>query len=142
MLFKRLNRDGAENVFRSVLNVEGATMTLGLPASLVNTSTDGVSAVIANAAGDFPGFIGIAVKDIANNDYGLVQINGLVNSILLSAAGTSITIAVNSPLVPAPAGAYSAAPTWANSGFKGLVALDTATVSAASYVRGLIIHLG
>ena len=143
MLFKRLNREGAENVFRTVYNVEGATMTTGRAASLINTSTDGVNAVIANAAGDYVGFIGFATKDIANNDYGLVQVNGLVNSILLSNAGTSITVTANDCLIPAPAGAYSAAaPTYANAGFINVHALDTATVSAVAYVRGLIINMG
>lgn len=143
MLFKRLNRDGAENVYRSILNVEGATMTTGRAASLINTSTDGVSAVIADAAADFWGFIGFATKDIANNDYGLIQVNGLVNSILLSAAGTSISVQAGNVLIPAPAGAYSAAAaTQANAGFVRVHTLDAAMVSAAGYVRGLIINLG
>jgi len=43
------------------------------------------------------------------------------------------------PLVPAPAGVFSAAPTYANSGFKYLVCKTTpAAVSAASYVSALI----
>lgn len=139
MQFLKLNRTAAENVYRTVLNVEGATITTGLPVSLVNTSTDGVSATIANAAADYPGFIGIAVQDIANNDYGRVQTSGFVASILLSNAGTSITINANDPLVPAPAGMYSGAPTYANSGFKFVSASNVpVAVSAAAYVSGLI----
>lgn len=139
MQFRKLNRDGAENVYRSILNVEGATITTGLPVSLVNTSTDGISATIANAAADYPGFIGIAVSDIANNDYGRIQISGFVASVLLSNAGTSITINAGDPLIPAPAGAYSGAPTYANSGFKFLSASNVpVAVSAAAYASGLI----
>ncbi len=141
MLFKKLNRDGAENVFRTVKNVEGATITTGLAVALaVGVSNDGVQAVIDNAAEDHPAFIGYATKDIANNDYGLVQISGFVNSILLSNVGSSLTINAGDPLVAGPAGAFSAAPTYANSGFKFVQAASNvpAAVSAAAYVSGLI----
>ncbi len=140
MMFKKLNRDGAENVYRTVLNVEGATITTGLPVGLVNTSTDGISAVIANAAADYPGFIGVAKGDIANNDYGLVTISGWVASVLLSHVGSSLTINANDPLVPAPSGFFSGAPTYANSGLKCLYASNVpVAVSAGSqYVSGLI----
>lgn len=139
MQIQKLNRTGAENVIRIVNNVEGATITTGLPVSLVNTSTDGVNAVIANAAADYPGFIGFATQDIPNNDYGKVQIGGFVNSILISNAGTSITINAGDNLVPAPAGAFSAAPTYANSGFKVVLASNTpVAVSGVGYASGLI----
>jgi hypothetical protein len=141
MQFSKLNREGSENVFRTVLNAEGATITTGLPVSLVNTSTDGIKAVIDDAAGNHPGFLGVAIRDIPNNDYGLVQTSGFVNSILLSNVGTSITINANDPLVPAPAGFASAAPTYANFGFKWLQASNlpaSLVVSAASYASGLI----
>lgn len=125
-----------------MLNVEGATITTGNAVSIkpAAASIDGISAVIANAAGDYPGFIGIAVQDIANNDYGLVQVNGLVNSILISNAGTSITITAGDCLLPGPAGFYSAAAaTYAGSNLKSVFAKDTTVaVSAAGYIRGLI----
>lgn len=139
MQFAKLNRDAQENVYRTVKNVEGATITTGLPVSLVNTSTDGVNAVIANAAADYPGFIGWATADIANNDYGRIQIGGFVNSILLSNVGTSITINAGDALFPAPGGAFSGAPTYANSGFKYALASNVpVAVSAAAYASGLI----
>lgn len=139
MQFSRINKTGQENVYRIVLNVEGATITTGLPVSLVNTSTDGISGVIANAAADYPGFIGWSVADIANNDYGRVQIGGFVNSILLSNVGTSITINAGDALFPAPAGAFSGAPTYANSGFKFASASNVpVAVSAVAYASGLI----
>lgn len=137
-----LNRDLPEKVFVSVWNVEGATITTGRPVSLkpAAASMDGVEAVIANAAGDMPGFIGVAVEDIANNDYGLVQIAGFVNSVLISNEGSSITINAGDPLVPAAAGFASAAPTYANSGFRWVQAASNvpAAVSAAAYVSGMI----
>lgn len=141
MQFAKLNRDSSEKVYRTIKNVQGATITTGYAVSIkpAAASLDGVSAVIADAAADYLGFIGVANSDIANNDYGLVQVNGLVNSVLVSAAGTSITITAGDCLLPAPAGFYSAAaPTIAGSQSKGVWLVDTATVSAASYVRGLI----
>lgn len=142
MIINRVNRDQSEKIFVSVQNVEGATITTGMPVSLKTgtASIDGVNAVIANAAGDYPGFYGIAVKDIANNDYGIVQIGGFVASVLISNVGSSITINAGDPLVPGPAGFFSAAPTYANSGFRWLHAASNvpAAVSAASYVSGLM----
>jgi hypothetical protein len=141
MQFRKLGRDGAENMYRTILNVEGATITTGLPVSIRPTaaSLDGVSAVVANATADYFGFIGIAHEDIANNDYGLVQVNGLVNSILISNAGSSITITAGDCLLPGTIGFYSgAAPTEAASNGKGVWVVDTKTVSAAGYVRGLL----
>lgn len=139
MLLQRVNREQAENIFRYVKNVQGATITTGRGVSLVNTSTDGVSAVIADAAADYTGFIGVAVADIPNNAYGKVQIGGFVNSVLISHVGTSITINANDPLVPAPSGFFSGAPTYANSGFKALFASNVpVAVSAGAYASGLI----
>ena len=141
MLLSRVNREEVEKVFISVKNVEGATMTTGLPVSLKPTavSMDGIQGVVANGAGDYPGFVGVAVEDIANNDHGKVQIAGFVNSILLSNAGSSITINAGDPIVPSPAGFFSAAPTYANSGFRWLQANGVpVAVSAAAYASGLL----
>lgn len=140
MQIQTANRELSEKVFISVKNVEGATITTGLPvAYALGTSNDGVSAVRANAAGDYPGFIGVAVDDIANNDYGQVQISGFVNSILLSNVGSSITINAGDPLVPAAGGFFSGAPTYANSGFRWIAASNVpVAISAASYASGII----
>lgn len=140
MQIQDVNKDLSEKVYIGIKNVEGATMTVGLPVAYVlGTSNDGVNAVIANAAGDYPGFIGVVVKNIANNDYGQVQISGFVNSILLSNVGSSITINAGDPLVPAAAGFFSAAPTYANSGFRWIAASNVpVAVSAAAYASGLI----
>jgi hypothetical protein len=141
MQFSKLNRSSTEKVFVSVLNVHGQTITTGYPVAYhLTASNDGVSAVLPGAAGTHsPGFIGVATKDIAINDYGLVQIFGFVNSVLLSNVGTSITVNSGDPLVPAAGGFASAAPTYANSGFKWLAASNLpAAVSAAAYASGLI----
>lgn len=140
MQIQGVNKDLSEKVYIGIKNVEGATMTVGLPVAYVlGTSADGVNAVIANAAGDFPGFIGVVVRNIANNDYGQVQIAGWVNSILLSNVGTSITVNAGDPLVPSAAGFASAAPTYANSGFRWIAASNVpVAISAAAYASGLL----
>ena len=141
MQFQTINRDTPERMFRHIKNVEGATITTGLPVALVlGASNDGLNAVVANAAGDYPGFIGIALNDIPNNEFGRIQGGGFVNSILISNVGTSITINVGDALVPAAGGMFSAAPTFANSGFKWVnVASNVpAAISGAAYVSGII----
>lgn len=141
MQIQTVNRSTPERVYMSIKNVEGATITTGLPvAYALGTSNDGISAVIANAAADFPGFLGIALNDIPNNEYGRIQVAGFVNSVLISNVGTSITINAGDPLVPGPVGMFSGAPTYANSGFKWVAAASNvpAAISAAAYVSGLI----
>lgn len=139
MLFQRLNRTDPEKIYAVYKNVEGATITTGYPVSVRNTSTDGISVVIANATADYPGFVGVAKQDIANNDYGLATIWGYVDSVLVSSAGTSISITLNDALIPAPVGFYSGVPTYLNAGFKWVIAKDVpAAVSAAGYASGVI----
>ncbi len=140
MNFARANRTNPDNVFITGKSVEGATITAGLPVAYQNgVSMDGVNVVIANAAADFPSFIGVAFQDIPNNDFGLVQVGGFVSSILLSNVGSSITINSGDPLVPSAAGLFSGAPTYANSGFKFIQASNVpVAVSAAAYASGLI----
>lgn len=143
MLFQKVNKSDSEKVYVTVTNAEGATITTGYPVAyaLGAGSADGSNAVIANATADFPGFIGVAFRDIPRNGYGLVQVSGYVASVLISNVGTSITINVGDPLVPSPAGFFSAAPTYANAGFKWIAAATVPTgsvVSAVAYVTGLI----
>lgn len=141
MQIQTVNRSTPERVYMSIKNVEGATITTGLPVAyaLGAASNDGLNAVIANAAADYPGFIGIALNDIPNNEYGRIQIAGFVNSVLISNVGTSITINAGDPLVAAPGGMFSGAPTYANSGFKWVQANNVpVAISAAAYVSGLI----
>lgn len=141
MQIQTVNRDKSEVIFVSGKNVEGATITAGLPvARALGVSNDGVNVVIANAAADYPGFIGVAVRDIPDNEYGRIQSAGFVTSALISNVGTSITINSGDPLVPGPGGFFSGAPTYANSGFKWLQAASNvpAAISGAAYVSGLI----
>jgi hypothetical protein len=141
MQISKLNRDGQEKIIITANNVHGATITTGLPvAYAVGASNDGASVVGLGAAGaNTPGFLGVALEDIPNNSVGRFQIAGFVNSILLSNFGSSVTVNSGDPLVPAAGGFASAAPTYANSGFRWLFASNVpAVLSTASYASGLI----
>lgn len=144
MLFAKTNRASSEVVRQSIKNVQGATITTGLPVAYAGTnSLDGVSAVLADAAADYPRFAGVALSDIPNNDYGLIQVNGYVGSMLLSHTATSVTINAGDPLVPI-SGMFgsAAAPTWANGGFRWVIAASNvpavALSAAGQYCSGLI----
>lgn len=140
MLLQRVNRTQSEKMYVVVENIQGSTMTTGLGVAYhPGASNNGVSAIIADITADYAGFIGVAVRDIPANEYGLVQVSGFVNSLLLSNVGSSITINAGDPLVPSPAGFFSGAPTYANSGFHFLLASNVpVAVSAAAYASGLI----
>jgi hypothetical protein len=143
MILGQLSRGdkNQEKVFISVNNIIGQTITTGLPVAYhVGASNDGMAAQLANSTGSYPGFLGVAVKDIAINDAGLVQIAGFVNSVLLSTFGSSVTINQGDPLVPNGGAFASAAPTYANSGFRWLFASNAgaAAYSAGGYASGLI----
>jgi hypothetical protein len=91
MLFKRVSRSQAETAFIVVKNVSGSTMTAGYPAVFdVGASVDGVRVTRASAT-DVQAFAGIADSDIANNDYGLLQVYGYRSSIAIySSTGSSV----------------------------------------------------
>lgn len=151
MLWKHAAR-GDEKAFMTVKCVEASSITTGMAVGIkiaTGASFDGTSAVMmrSGTAGDLPGFVGIAVQDIASNAFGLIQTFGFCASVLLSNVGTSVTIAFGDPLIPSPlAGALSSgAPTYAASGFGFVLAsnvpsntLSTASVLYASgYIRAL-----
>lgn len=151
MLWKHAAR-GDEKAFMTVKNVEASSITTGMATGIkvaTGASFDGTQAVMmrSGTAGDLPGFVGIAVQDIASNAFGLIQAFGFCASVLLSNVGTSITITFGDPLIPSPsAGALSSgAPTFAASGFGYVLisnppsnTLSTASpLYASGYVRAL-----
>jgi hypothetical protein len=139
MLFKQSAR-GDERAFMTVQNVSASSITTGMPAVLAAAAASfNGTQVIVYAGANPQGFVGVAAADIAPNAYGLIQNLGPIASILLSAVGTSITINLNDPLVPAPVGFFSGAPTYANGGFKYVFASNIPpAVSAAAYCSGYI----
>ena len=148
MLFKQAAL-GDERAFMTIKNVESSSITTGYGVALAvatGVSFDGTQAVmsLSTATANLPGFLGISVKDIPSNQYGLVQIFGNCVSVLISQMGTSITIGVGNPLIPSTvAGAlFSAAPTYAASGFNFVLASNTPTNTLSTagplYISGFI----
>jgi hypothetical protein len=148
MLFKQAAL-GDERAFVTGKNVEATSITTGMGAALrlgTTASFDGTQMVraIAGNAGDLPGFLGISVKDIPSNAYGLIQTYGNTASVLLSVTTTSITITAGDPLIPgAVAGTlFSGVPTYAASGFNWVIASNppTGTLSQAAplYCSGFV----
>lgn len=149
MLWKHAAR-GDEKAFMTVKCVEASSITLGSGVAIkvaTGASFDGTSAVMTRSgtAGDLPGFIGVAVQDIASNAFGLIQTFGFCASVLLSNVGTSVTITFGDPLIPSPSAGLlsSGAPTYAASGF-GYVLISNppsntlsqaAPIYASGYVR-------
>lgn len=145
-MFSKQAARGDHKTYITVKNVDASSLTVGLAVAMkiaTGASFNGTNAVLARSgvAGDLPGFMGIAAEDIAPNAFGMIQTGGFVASILFSNVGTSLTINSGDPLVPgAQAGTlFSAAPTYANSGFKYITASNVAAaISAQSYISGWI----
>lgn len=90
MLFKRISRASAETVFVVAKNVSGGVITAGYTAVWdTGASADGVRITQA-ATATLQAFAGVADADIANNDYGLIQVYGYRASIrIYSSTGSS-----------------------------------------------------
>ena len=116
MLFKRVSRAAAEQVFIVVKNVSGSTMTAGYSCAFdVGTSVDGVR-VSQVGTNRLQSYAGVADADIANNEYGLIQVYGYRSAVYVkSSTGSSVTgdnlVAVASQwgLTPAATGGTSKA---------------------------------
>lgn len=82
-------------------NVQGATITTGLPVAFTTTaaSVDGISGVLP-ATNNVLTFAGIALSDVPNNGVGLVRAYGLCNSVAIFATGTSGSVAAGVALGP------------------------------------------
>lgn len=146
MLFKQASA-GDERVFVTVKNVDAASITTGnavMYAVGTGASFDGIQSVnaISTGAQSLFGFLGVAVKDIAVNAFGLVQTYGNCLSVLISQMNTSITIGAGNPLTPSSLiGALSSvtgAPTFASSAFGFIIASNppSNTLSQAGPLYG------
>lgn len=141
MQIQRVNRTSEEKVFLSYRNMSGATITAnGAVCFDLGTTIDGISS-IKPASGSFLGWIGIADKDVADTGYGISQCWGYRDSVLLSHEGTSITITAGNALhvVNAAFGlSTSTVEALSTVGFKYVMCVNTNTVSAAAYTKGII----
>ncbi len=91
MLFKRISRTSAETVFVVVKNVSGGTLTANYSCVWDTSTADGVR-VTKNAAATLTLYAGVADADIANNDYGLIQVYGYRSNAYISYSSVSIVI--------------------------------------------------
>jgi hypothetical protein len=91
MLFKRISRTSAETVFVVVKNVSGGTLTANYSCVWDTGTADGVR-VTKNAAATNTLYAGVADADIANNDYGLIQVYGYRSNAYISYSSVSIVI--------------------------------------------------
>ncbi len=91
MLFKRISRTAAETVFVVVKNVSGGTLTGGYSCCWDTSTADGVR-VTQLAAATATLYAGVADADIANNDYGLIQVYGYRSSAYITYSSVSIVI--------------------------------------------------
>ena len=158
MQIQQLNKDSAERVFVVFKNVDAATVSTGLGVALINSgaSTDGVQSVKQPATTFSKTFYGISRTDVPVNGFGTACVWGLADSIALSAVGTSITVTRGENLWPSAVAGYffTSNANDAKSTSTGLslvaasafiqnvktyaVAVDSITVSAQAYVRGII----
>lgn len=148
----------AEKILVVFKNVDAATVSTGLGVALINSgaSTDGIQSVKQPVTTYSKTFYGISAKDVPVNGFGLAVVWGLADSIALSAVGTSITVTAGDQLWPSAVGGYffssSANDTKVvNAALSALTAaalfqntknwvsaVDTITISAQAYVRGII----
>jgi hypothetical protein len=92
MLFKRVSRSAAEQIFVVVQNVSGGTLTAGYSCCWELTSPDGVRVTQA-ATAFLQAFAGVADADIANNGYGLIQVYGYRSSAYISRSNVAASAA-------------------------------------------------
>lgn len=93
MLFKRISRTSAETVFVVVKNVSGSTVTSGYSVVWdLSTDVDGVRVTRATTALR-NAFAGVADADIANGDYGLIQVYGYRSSAYITRSTVKVSAA-------------------------------------------------
>ena len=131
MLFKRISRSQAEQVFLVVQNVSGSTATAGYALVFdVGANIDGVRVTQASAT-DLQAFAGVADADIANNDFGLAQVYGYRSSLrIYTSAGSSV--AGDNLTVVAGATHWGLTPVVTNGTSKAFGFLGEAITSSAS----------
>lgn len=148
MQVQQVNRTDEERVYIVVTNVDASSITKGYAVAFAigGNSFDGKAAVMpaSGTAANLPGFCGVADADIPSQTAGRVLAWGFAASVFLSRTNTSVTINQGDPLVPGAAagGLFSVAPTYANAGFKFVLASNVpVTLSAAvtaSYLSGFV----
>ena len=87
----QVNRTSPDKVYTTIHNVNGDSITAGLCARYIGgrdtevVSADGVSAIKFDADAEWPLFAGVAITDIASDEYGIVQSWGYSDAVSMSA---------------------------------------------------------
>jgi len=87
----QVNRTSPDKVYTTIRNVNGDSITAGLCARYIGgrdtevVSADGISAIKFDADAEWPLFAGVAITDIASDEYGIVQSWGYSDAVSMSA---------------------------------------------------------
>ena len=87
----QVNRTSPDKVYTTIRNVDGDSITAGLCARYIGgtiagiASADGVSAIKFDADAQWQNFAGVAITDIASDEYGIVQSWGYNENVTMSA---------------------------------------------------------
>lgn len=104
MLFQRINRADAEQVYAAVYNVMGAVITAGYGCVLDTSTFDGLR-VTKPATATLSLLFGVANQAIADSAYGIAQIYGFRQSAFVT-NDTSQAISAGDILIPVNAQNY------------------------------------
>ena len=94
----QVNRTSPDKVYTTIRNVDGDSITAGLCARYLGgidteVSADGISAIKLDSNAAWQYFAGVAITDIASDEYGIVQSWGYSENVSLSAE-TNLTIGI------------------------------------------------
>lgn len=136
------NAKGGSRIEVPYLNVQGATITLGLPVAFTNlaASVDGAQAVLPVATCQRT-FAGIALKTVPNNGVGVAVAHGYCASVAIYAVGSSATVAIDETLgvgVAGSMGVNSLGLTTRTGFVIALEAIGAAINSPGGYAKGFV----
>ena len=87
----QVNRTSPDKVYTTIRNVDGDSITAGLCARYLGgldtevVSADGISAIKLETDVQWQNFAGVAITDIASDEYGIVQSWGYSENVSISA---------------------------------------------------------
>jgi hypothetical protein len=86
----QVNRTSPDKVYTTIRNVDGDSITAGLCARYLGgvdteVSADGISAIKLDSNAAWQYFAGVAITDIASDEYGIVQSWGYNENVTMSA---------------------------------------------------------
>ena len=86
----QVNRTSPDKVYTTIRNVDGDSITAGLCARYLGgidteVSADGISAIKLDSNAAWQYFAGVAITDIASDEYGIVQSWGYSENVTMSA---------------------------------------------------------